>query len=166
MMASARGPRKSAPAPREAQVAERVHAGAIHLLRRLRRADEATGLSAPRLSALSVVVFAGPLPLGALAAAEQVRPPTMTRLVAALEGEGLVRRVADASDARRALVEATPRGRRLMMAGRGRRIALLAEQLAGIPAEELDALERAAATLERIARAEPTGSLRTGKGRR
>src|SRR5229473_2111765 len=70
--------------------ADRLHSAAIHLLRRLRRQDDASGLTAPRLSALSVIVFSGPLTLGALATAEQVRPPTMTRLVAALEEAGLV----------------------------------------------------------------------------
>jgi hypothetical protein len=67
------------------RVADRVHSAAIHLLRRLRREDDRWGLSAPRLSALSVLVFGGrALTLGELAAAEQVRPPTMTRLVSAL----------------------------------------------------------------------------------
>ena len=94
-------PRRASPAaapppPDDAavQVADRLHSAAIHLLRSLRREDDAVGLSAPRLSALSVVVFAGPITLGALAAAEQVRPPTMTRLVQALEAEGLVERLA------------------------------------------------------------------------
>ena len=57
-------------------IADRLHSAAIHLLRRLRREDATTGLSAPRLSALSVIVFGGPLTLGELANAEQVRPPT------------------------------------------------------------------------------------------
>src|SRR3954469_5829393 len=63
-------------------VADRLHSAAIHLLRRLRAADAASGLTAPRLSALSVVVFGGPQTITSLAAAEQVRLPTMTRLVA------------------------------------------------------------------------------------
>ena len=65
-------------------VADRLHSAAIHLLRRLRREDDASGQSAPRLSALSVLVFGGPQTIGALAAAEQVRVPTMSRVVAAL----------------------------------------------------------------------------------
>ncbi|HJU65574.1 MAG TPA: MarR family transcriptional regulator, partial [Gemmatimonadaceae bacterium] len=89
------------PDAREAErIADRVHSAAIHLLRRLRKEDTKTGLSAPRLSALSVVVFGGPLTLGALAAAEQVRPPTMTRLVTALEKRGLVTREPDPDDGR------------------------------------------------------------------
>src|SRR5919199_1876113 len=84
--------------PARRAVADRLHSAAIHLLRRLRKVDEASGLSAPRLSALSVLVFAGPRTLGELAAAEQVRPPTMTRLVRALERSGLVTREHDPDD--------------------------------------------------------------------
>src|SRR3712207_2008290 len=81
-------------------VADRLHSAAIHLLRRLRRADEASGLSGPKLSALSVIVYGGPITLGDLAAAEQVRPPTMTRIVRELEAAGLIRRSADSEDRR------------------------------------------------------------------
>src|SRR5918998_5384942 len=82
------------------QLADRLHSSAIHLLRRLRRVDTKTGLSGPRLSALSVVVFGGPLTLGELAAAEQVKPPTMTRLLRALEAQRLVTRATDERDGR------------------------------------------------------------------
>ena len=80
-------------------LADRLHSAAIRLLRRLRAEDAASGVSAPRLSALSVLVFAGPRTLGELAAAEQVRPPTMTRLVTALEAQGLLARTGDPADA-------------------------------------------------------------------
>src|SRR2546425_5154883 len=73
-------------------IADRLHSAAIHVLRRLRVEDKAIGLSGPRASALSVIVFRGPIAMGALAEAEQVRPPTITRLVASLERVGLVRR--------------------------------------------------------------------------
>jgi DNA-binding MarR family transcriptional regulator len=72
------------------ETADRFHSAAIHALRHVRREDPATGLSAARLSALSVLVFGGPTTLGELAAAEQVKPPTMTRIVRALEEDGLV----------------------------------------------------------------------------
>src|SRR5262245_65493054 len=97
------------PAPPHA-VADRLHAAAIHLLRRLRAQDPAAGLSPARLSALSVVVFAGPVTLGQLAQAEQVSAPTMTRLVAGLEADGLLRREPDAADKRVVWLRATPRG--------------------------------------------------------
>lgn len=131
--------------------ADRIHSAAIHLLRRLRAEDEATGLSAPRLSALSVVVHAGPLPIGDLAAAEQVRPPTMTRLVTGLERDGLVERRADPGDGRVQLVVATERGRQILEEGRRRRVRALARDLAALPAEERALVERAAAILERLA---------------
>jgi DNA-binding MarR family transcriptional regulator len=135
-----------------AVVADRLHSAAIHLLRRLRTEDVASGLTAPRLSALSVIVFGGPLTLGALAAAEQVRPPTMTRLVAALERGGLVTREPNPADGRQILLRATPAGRRLLEEGRARRTASLARQLAALPADDLAALIRAAGLLERLAR--------------
>src|ERR1041385_4623095 len=81
-------------------IANRLHSAAIHLLRRARRVDNESHLPAPQLSALSVIVYGGPMTLGALAAAEQVRPPTMTRLIAALEQSGLVTREMDADDRR------------------------------------------------------------------
>src|SRR3954471_4125003 len=87
-------------APPAADVADRLHSAAIHLLRRLRREDDASGLPAPQLSALSVIVFGGPITLGDLARAEQVRPPTITKVVAALEEAGLVARDIDANDRR------------------------------------------------------------------
>ena len=65
-----------------ATVADHLHSAAIHLLRLVRRRDAETGLSPARLSALSVLVFGGPRTVGDLAADEQVRSPTMSRLVA------------------------------------------------------------------------------------
>ena len=81
-------------------VADRLHSAAIHLLRRVRKEDDASGLTAPRLSALSVLVFGGPKTIGELAAAEQVRPPTMSVIVADLARAGLVTREPDPDDGR------------------------------------------------------------------
>ena len=137
-------------------LADRLHSAAIHLLRGLRRVDDATGLTAPRLSALSVLVFAGPRTLGELAAAEQVRPPTMTRLVQALERDGLVARAADPADGRVVRLRATAAGRRILESGRRRRIEALERRLALLPEADLELLGRAAALLESVARA-PSG---------
>ncbi|MFN8526116.1 MAG: MarR family transcriptional regulator [Chloroflexota bacterium] len=134
------------------QLADRLHSAAIHLLRRLRREDDASGLTAPRLSALSVVVFTGPISLGALARAEQVRPPTMTRIVAALERAGLVERTPGA-DRRVALIAATEAGARLLEAGRQRRTSRLAEHLETLSGGELGALAVAAEAMERVSKA-------------
>src|SRR2546423_5269686 len=103
-------------------LADRLHSAAIHLLRRLRREDDASGLPAPQLSAMSVIVFGGPITLGSLADAEGVRPPTMTRLVEALVGAGLIVRTVDARDRRVTRVEATPKGKRLLQESRGSRV--------------------------------------------
>ena len=96
------------------EVAEGLHAAAIHVLRRVRRVDEETGLTAARLSALSVLVFGGPTTVGRLARAEQVSAPTMSRLVHALERDGLVTREAHERDGRSVLVRATDRGRAIL----------------------------------------------------
>ena len=138
--------------PEADAVADRLHSAAIHLLRRVRAQDEATGLSAARLSALSVVVFAGPVTMGRLAAAEQVTAPTMTRLLAAMEKDGLVRRERDRHDRRVTWVHATPKGSRILHAGRRRRVAALARDLSALSAVELALLERAAELIEKISR--------------
>jgi DNA-binding MarR family transcriptional regulator len=119
----------------------------------VRREDARSGLTAPRLSALSVVVFGGPLTLGALAAAEQVRPPTMTRLVAALEAQGLVVRDPDPHDGRVVRVRATAKGQRLLAAGRARRVEKLAGAVGALSADDRAVLARAAAILEAMPRA-------------
>ena len=142
--------RRQPPAER---IADRLHSAAIHLLRRLRGEDAAAGLSPPKLSALSVVVFAGPVTLGDLAVAEQVRPPTITRLVRELARDGLVRLVADTADRRVRRVVATPRGRRLLLDGRQRRVRVLAASVAALTAAERRLLSRVAPLLESLSRA-------------
>jgi DNA-binding MarR family transcriptional regulator len=130
-------------------VADRLHSAAIHLLRRLRKVDESSGLSAARLSALSVLVFGGPAAIGELAAAEQVSAPTMSRLVDGLERDGYVVRERHERDARSVRVRATSRGRRVLVQGRERRVAELAELLDGTSADELRTLGEAAEIMER-----------------
>ena len=131
-------------------LADRLHSSAIRLLRLLRRQDDASGLTPARLSALSVVVFGGPLTLGELAAAEQVRPPTMTRLVAALAADGLVTKEPDAADRRVVRVRATAAGEHLLLAGRARRVRALAVRLAALAAADRALLARAVALLDRL----------------
>ena len=133
-------------------VATRLHAASIRLLRILRRQDDGIGLSAPRLSALSVLVFAGPMSLAELAAAEQVRPPTMSRIVDFLVDEGLVTREAAPGDRRSVRIAATGEGRKLMEAGRERRVRALVERLGRIAASERRALARGVEILERVVR--------------
>ncbi|HWB99992.1 MAG TPA: MarR family transcriptional regulator [Bryobacteraceae bacterium] len=126
--------------PAREELADSLHSAAIHLLRKLRRADVRSRLNAPRLSALSVIVFGGPLTLGQLAAAEQVRPPTMTRIVHALEARGLVKKNANAQDRRTLHLSATTKGRRVMHEARARRIHSLATQIEKLSRREQERL--------------------------
>jgi DNA-binding MarR family transcriptional regulator len=135
-------------------LADRLHSAAIHLLRRVRKEDDASGLTAPKLSALSVLVFGGPRTVGALAAVEQVRPPTMSVLIRDLERAGLVVRRRGEDDGRQVLIEPTDEARRLLHEGRQRRTAWLAERLRGRSEEEVTALAKAAEVLGEIVRAE------------
>src|SRR5437763_16990914 len=112
------------------EVADLLHSAAIHLLRRAQEQDRPARISPARLSALSVVVFRGPLTLGELAAAEGVRSATMTGIVHGLVRAGLVRRRPSPADGRPVLVDAAARGRRLLNPARGRRIDLVAAHLA------------------------------------
>src|SRR3954447_19420337 len=132
-------------------LADRLHSAAIHVLRRVAREDTASGLGGPALSALSVVVFGGPITLGKLAGAERVRPPTMTRTVQGLEAAGLVRREQDAGDKRIVNVRATRRGEHVLHAARARRVSALASSLELLAERDRRTLERAADLLERLA---------------
>jgi len=132
--------------------ADQLHSAAIRLLRRLRTEDDATGLSAPRASALSVLVFGGPMTLGALARAEQVRPPTITRMIREMERDGLVRVTVDRADRRIKRVGPTARGKRRLVAARARRVERLARALGALPAAERSLLASASASLLELAR--------------
>jgi DNA-binding MarR family transcriptional regulator len=131
------------------EVADRLHSAAIHVLRHARKQDVLAGVGPARLSALSVLVFGGPIPLGRLADAEQVKAPTMSRIVAGLKSSGLARIEADANDARRIRVSATAKGEGLLQEARERRIQLLAETLGGLREPDLHTLMQAAQLLER-----------------
>jgi DNA-binding MarR family transcriptional regulator len=121
----------------------------------VRREDPATGVPPAQLSALSVLVFGGPRTLGELAAAEQVRPPTMTRVVQALEARGLVRREHDAADGRVHRLQATTLGRRVTQQGRRRRVASLAALLARLSPDEVARVREAAELVERALAEDP-----------
>ena len=133
-------------------VADALHSAAIHLLRRVRQEDDRTGVTPGRLSALSVLVFGGPMRLTDLARIEQVKPPTMTRIVAGLEAQGLVGRRAVPDDARAVRLEATPRGTKVMHEGRRRRVERLSRSLETLAAGDLQILARAATLMNAIAK--------------
>lgn len=136
------------------EVADRLHSAAIRLLRAARVVDEESGLSAPKLSVLSVLVYGEPKSLKALAEAEQVTSASMSKLVSDLEGEGLVAKRADASDRRALRIEATAKGRALFQEGRKRRLELLRKRVAKLSAAERERLRDAAALMLRVAAGE------------
>jgi DNA-binding MarR family transcriptional regulator len=141
-------------APRHETIAaaDRLHSAAIHLLRRLRKQDAASGVGPAQLSALSVLVFAGPKTLGELAAAEQVKPPTMSRVVAGLTRSHLIEITRDSRDARRMHIRATAKGALLLQQGRQRRVEYLAQHLGSLTTSELTQLSAVAGILESLLR--------------
>ena len=139
------------------QAADRLHSAVIHLLRRLRRQDARLGIGPAGLSALSVLVFGGPKTVGELAAIEQVRAPTMSRLLAGLEANGLLVRTSDPADRRTTRVRPTALGKRVLERGRERRVHDLAERLRTLTPEDVALLDRAAALIERLVAA-PRGT--------
>ena len=141
---------------RTVAVANRLNSSAIRLLRRISQEDGADGLTGPRASALSVLVYRGPATVGELARRERVAVPTMSRLVDALVREGLVGRGTAPEDRRVVRLTATPEGRTTMERGRARRIHRLAVELEALEAGDLDLLERAMDLLDRL-ESEPPG---------
>jgi DNA-binding MarR family transcriptional regulator len=127
-----------------------MHSASIHLLRRVAREDAAVGVSPARLSALSVLVFGGVRTVSELAGMERVKVPTMSRLVAAMEEEGLVRRERHGTDARAFVIHATPKGRRVLDRGRELRLSLLERLLGSASAQELETVRQAAEIVDRL----------------
>lgn len=130
--------------------ADRLHSAVIHLLRWLRNADRHTGIGPAQLSALSVLVFAGPKSLGQLAQAEQVKAPTMSRIVAGLLRARLVTSKPDERDRRALIIRATPKGIREMKLARDRRVKILARAICSLREKEIAELQRVAERMESL----------------
>jgi|SRR5450755_1735528 DNA-binding MarR family transcriptional regulator len=130
-------------------LADQLHSAAIRLLRLVRVQDTATGIAPARLSALSVIVFGGPISLRDLARAEQVQPPTMSRVVDALEKQGLARRTTNAQDRRAVRIAATAKGTALLKRGRERRVKFLASYLAILDKSKLTHIEHAVRAIQK-----------------
>ena len=143
-------PANIAPQPETLAAADRLHSAAIHLLRRVRKQDVDSGVGPAQLSALSVLVFAGSKTLGELAAAEQVKPPTMSRIVAGLKRTRLVEITRDPHDARRMSIRVTAKGANLLQQGRQRRIEYLATHLDSLNSSDLAQLGAAVDILKRL----------------
>jgi DNA-binding MarR family transcriptional regulator len=131
------------------ELADRLHSAAIHLLRHVRVQDAASGLAPARLSALSVLVFGGAMSLNDLARAEQVRPPTMSRIVDALESENLIRRTVNPRDRRAVVLEATEKGTAILWQGRKRRVKFLVKHLSRLSEQERKQIEAAIKAIQK-----------------
>jgi DNA-binding MarR family transcriptional regulator len=136
---------------RLAGTASELNSAAIHLLRALRATDRPAGLTPARLSALSVLVFGGPSPLGRLARSEEVAGPTMTRIVDGLCDLGLAERRPHPDGGRLVLVAATAEGERVMRAARQARIDTIVTALRELPAADRAAITAASPALLRLA---------------
>ena len=137
----------------DAGLANALRSSVMRLARRLRQMrDDAWDLNSNQLSAMSVLLNHGDLPMGELAALEKMQPPSMTRIVNGLEERGLVARKPDPRDRRQCLVTLTEPGRELLLANRRRRDQWLAQQLADLDPEEIDTLRRAVLILDRVHR--------------
>lgn len=132
------------------QTANALHSLSIHLLRRARVADKKSGLSPERLSLLSVIAYAGPQTVNRLAEIESVSPPAISRIVTSLESLGLALRKRSSKDARSVTVHATAKGRRLVEAGRRRRLEHIADELSQLSDRDLAALARVGKILEKL----------------
>jgi DNA-binding MarR family transcriptional regulator len=132
------------------EAADAIHSAAIRVLRIVRAADAKAEIGPAQLSALSVLVFAGPKTLGELSDAEQVKAPTMSRIVQALVRQGLADRVPLPEDRRAVRVAATRKGHKLLLAGRDRRVQLLAHRLSSLAPDDLLVIRQAARLLAGI----------------
>ena len=113
---------------------------------------EPAPISAPRLSALSALALGGPMSLTELAAAGQVKAPTMSRIVEGLVKEGLATREADPANRRKVRIAATEEGKRRLEAGREGRVRALRERLRRLADSEQRALARGVEVLGRVLR--------------
>jgi DNA-binding MarR family transcriptional regulator len=126
-----------------------VHSVSIKILRLVRVEDAKSGIGPAQLSALSVLVFAGARTLRELAALEQVKAPTMSRIVDGLVRQGLAARITGATDRRSVSISATAKGKKLLLAGKARRVQALAKRFASLSTQEIAILEQAAEILAR-----------------
>ena len=133
--------------PVDEETASRLRLAVMRLARRLRQ-ESPPGITPSQLSALATVNHYGPLTIGELAAHENVQPPTISRVVGTLEGDGWIERIADESDRRVALVRSTPKARRELVRIRHERNVYLANRLSTLDRADLDTVLAALPALE------------------
>ncbi len=138
-----------------AGLATELRFSVMRLRRRLvRERHPDNDLSLPAMAVLWGLHRFGDLTIGALAAREQVRPPSMTRTVTCLADSGLVERQAHPTDGRQVVVRLTEEGRAVVNADAARRDRWLSRRLEELTPAERDVLRQAAPILQRIAAAD------------
>ena len=131
--------------------ASTLRLGVMRLARRLRVERETNDLTFNQLAALGTLHRRGAMPVGEMAMHENVKPPSMTRTVAALEEAGLVTRRPSETDGRQVVVELTEQAHRVLDEDRARRTAWLAQRLGDLSPGEVELLARVAPLLDRLA---------------
>jgi DNA-binding MarR family transcriptional regulator len=131
-------------------LASRLRVAVARLGRRLRQEGSGGDATPSQLTALATLYHQGPLTLGELAASERVKPPSMTRIVAALEERGLVAREPSPEDGRVVRVVVTDAGRRAHEEYQKRRDEWLSRKLATLTVEEREVLRKASELMERM----------------
>jgi DNA-binding MarR family transcriptional regulator len=134
----------------KSDLASRLRVGVARLARRLRQEGAGEDATPSQLTALSTLYHRGPLAPGELAAVERVKPPSMTRIVAALEERGLVTREPSPDDGRVVRIVVSEQGRRAHEEYQKRRDEWLHRRLAKLTAEERAVLARAADLMDRL----------------
>jgi DNA-binding MarR family transcriptional regulator len=134
------------------QVALLLREAIAKVNRRLRQTRPLGELTVAQISALVSLGTAGAMTPRELAEAERVQPPTMTRIVARLEEQGLVQRTPHPTDGRQVILAPSAEGRAVLDEYQRVRDEWLANRLAGLTPEERKALQRAAEILTRIAK--------------
>lgn len=132
------------------ELAHSVRMAITRLARRLRNQRADLSLTATQLSALAALDQHGPLTPGALAEHERVQPPSMTRVLAALEAKGMVASSAHPTDGRQKMVEVTPAAHAMLVADRRAREEWLAQRMTELSAAEVAALRAATPVLEKL----------------
>jgi len=123
----------------------------LRAARRIRAQRVNTEVTLSQLSALATVRKFGPLSAGEVAAAEQMQPPSMTKILAALESGGLIERAPHPEDRRQSIISITEAGEALIQSEARARDAWLAQRLAELTEDEREQLWRLVGVLERLA---------------
>lgn len=150
-MPAATRPRDESRTDADTELASSLRQSTLRLSRRLRAQRADMSVTVTQLMALGTLLKHGPMSAGALAAHERVQPPSMTKILAALEEHGLAQRRQDPSDRRQIIVQATPAGEALLAQERMMREVWLAQRLATLTADERRLLAKATPLLQRLA---------------